>query len=387
MEKERLQLDKILKTLEELKEAKEPKSKDSWDKAGILGQLIAGVVLVALGLYLTWSINNAQQNLARTVAEAQIKSSEQVAMSQRQSSLDIAETQVKTSKDIADAQAKNSLNIAEAQVENSKAITDAQLRNSRAIADAQTASQQFAQQLNLDATNRQIASDYLGKLITTSQPYDRAALLNALDITLGPNYSVPLVLRLSRPVQLRADICRGVVKDDDSLKQQAIVSTAATAMLQRLKTEGPEQLRQISRSGHQLEASLADAILREDSRVLFRVSAIDDFADVFINNTQLPRFEFGHESGWVDVTSRMIPNRDNRISVLVSNSNAEGTGVRFEVRAGAEQFDRLVIRHDWTGEGPSFWILFSLSVDDAGRFHLNGDSIQVLVPERGEHHC
>jgi hypothetical protein len=129
---------------------------------------------------------------------------------------------------------------------------------------------------------------------------------------------------------------------------------------------------------------LREPFLRDDSRVLFRVSEIDDFADVYVNNNQPQRFQFGSQSEWKDVTNQLNPsNPSNWIQVLVSNTNWQGSGVRFEVRVGLEQYDRWVYRHDWSGEGQAFWIQLSLSVDSRGKFHLNGDNIQIMNPNRG----
>ena len=113
-----LQLDKILLKLEELKE-KEPKAKDKWDKASILGQLIAGILLVALGLYVTWSINDAQIKSSQQIANLQTTSSKQAADSQKQSSADITSAQAETAKKIQEAQDKTAKQVQEAQAGNS----------------------------------------------------------------------------------------------------------------------------------------------------------------------------------------------------------------------------------------------------------------------------
>jgi hypothetical protein len=363
--REQRQLDLILAVLEDLQREKGPKQKDIWDKIGIAGQLISGVFLVALGLYVSWSVNNAQKDLAKQVSDAQIRASQETSTSQIQSSLRIAEAQGKTSKDIAEAQAKTSKDIAAAQNE----------------------SQEFAQRMNLDATNRQMASDYLGKLIATQNFSDRAALLESLDVALKPEYSVPLALRFTRPVQLKAKICKGIVKDDENLKQQnTIISRKAIELLDRLKFQGAGLLRELSHLDRQPDASIANAVLGNRVRVLFRVSEIDDYADVYINDALAFTYQFGRESGWVDITDRLLPRQENRLYVLIRNSSYEGTGVRLEIRAGAEQYDRFVYRDDWTGASPSFGIGYSIGVDTLGVPHLNGDNIQVQG-WIGQPHC
>jgi hypothetical protein len=332
----------------------ETTSKDRWDKAAILGQLVSGIFLVALGLYVTFAIGRAQQEVTKSIAEAQDQSAHQIAVAQIQSSKDIEIAQSKTSEDMAHAQMQF---------------------------------QQFAQQLNLDATNRQIASEYLGKLIAESAPQDRAALLEALDVELEPRYSVPLAVRFTRAVQVRSDICNAHIKDQEDLRRQSIlISRTAIALLQRLKGPGQQQLEQISRFGFQPDADIAAAILGGKPRVAFRVSEIDDFADVYVNNVLVGNYKLGQESGWIDVTDKLKVNQDNSFYVVIRNSIYEGTGVRLELRAGIDQYDRMVRRNDWTGEGPAFGIGLSIPVDTRGMPHLNGDNIQVMGPI-GLPHC
>jgi hypothetical protein len=328
--------------------------KDGWDKASILGQVVSGVVLVAVGLYVTSLIDRAQQQVTQKIAEAQNDSASRIAQAQIQSSREIQQSQTKTSVDLATSQMEF---------------------------------QQFAQQLSLDATNRQLASDYLGKLVGATVPEDRAALLEALDVELEPRYSVPLAVRFTRPVQVRADICNAHIKDQDDLRrQQTLINRTAISLLQRLREPGRQQLEQIRMSGIQPDSSIAAAILGKKPRVEFRVTEIDDFADVYINNVLFGTYTPDHEPGWIDITDKMQPNQVNGFYVVVRNSVYEGTGVRLELRMGSDQYDRMVRRNDWTGEGPAFGIGISIIVDGAGIPHLNGDNIQTMGPV-GIPHC
>jgi hypothetical protein len=262
MGEEQSELEKILQSLEELKNAKKAESKDNWDKLAIIGQVIAGIFLVSLGLLLTWKLNTAQTNSAAQIAAAQRESAAAITSAQIDSQRTMRTAQDQASENIAKLQIQNSKDMGEAQARNSKDIAEAQARNSKDIANAQRQAQEWAQRLNIDATNRQIASAYVANLTATATNFDRAALINALDVALEPRYSLPLALRLSRPVQMRADICSGSIRDQEALRQQAMVSSAAIALLRNLKANNSSELKQISESGNSEDAEIAGAIFK-----------------------------------------------------------------------------------------------------------------------------
>ena len=307
---EQTKLNEILETLKELKD-RESKLKDKWDKAGIIGQLISGVVLTFFGLLITWSIANSQKN---------------------------------------------------------------------------------AQQLSLDATDRQTVARYL-ESFDRGQPSKLATLLQGADAALAPKYSVPLAVRFTQWLPVEADIRQGELKNRDDFEQKVreneIVNEAAIALLQRLNFKAPEAreamelnfkapeareaMKQIANSGYPPDKAIADFILEDSSTVLFRVSNIDDFVDVYVNGERFDTYEYGSNPGWIDVTEKLRGREDNSLTVIVKNNRYGGTKVRVEVQAGAEQYNLMIRRHDVTDEGVvAFLIGFNLSVDTKGLFHLNG---------------
>ncbi len=411
MTENKKQFDEILKALEEIKDTKEPKSKDFWDKMGVIGQLISGILLVALGLYVTLSIDKAQKSLAKQISDSQIQSSKDITDAQIKSSKDITEAQISTSKDIAQSQINSSKDIADlqskstkevsaaqtetqkkiaaSQVITSKNIADTQASTSQDIASTQAKSQEFAQKLNFDTLNRNLASDYLGKLILAPSANDRAALLDSLDIALPPKYALPMAIRFTRPINVKSKICRGeVVKSNDRelLDQNAVLSKSAISLLKRIKLVDTKLLNGITQSKYLSDAIVAEDILDIRTRIRFRISDLDDFADVYLNNKPIFSYKFGQDSGWVDITDLVKVNDRNDLFLQVKNDAFAGSGVRFEVQVGAEQYDHSVYRNDWTGNVPTFSIGLSISSDTNGKLHLNGDEIQVNLPE-GQPHC
>lgn len=124
---------------------------------------------------------------------------------------------------------------------------------------------------------------------------------------------------------------------------------------------------------------------------------MNDYVDIYVNNEMIGSYTFGQESNWVDVSKKLVYGKGNSFAVIVRNSPYEGTGVRLEMRIGAYQlehtkpigayqYERSVIRNDWTGEGPAFTIGVSIPVNDRGEARFNGDNVQSLGP-MGEPHC
>jgi hypothetical protein len=341
---------------EDIRRLRESQRKDVWDKAGILGQLVSGVFLVAIGLIVTAALDKEQQEVTKAIAEAQNRSAAYIAASQ---------------------------------AANAKDTEQAQITSARDIAQAADAIQANADRLTLEATNRQIAADYLSKLISATNSDDRATLLGDLDIALEPQYSVPLALRFTRPVETTATICRAkVVVDDAKVQQNAVLTRAAQSLLERLRHTSRSELEYSRSLNYEPDSSIASALLGKRPHVFYRVSEIDDFADIYVNSLTniLTSYRFAEDSGWKDITSLLKIDHDNSFFVLVRNSQYAGSGVRIEIRAGEDLYDRHVYRNDWTGEGPAISIGFSIPLDANGVPHLNGDNIQVLGPV-GVPHC
>lgn len=343
---DREKLDEIIRSLDELKAQRAAKPKDFWDKSAVIGQLVSGILIAIVGYFVTTALNHGQTQTAQTIAAAQIASA---------------------------------ANLADRQNDLTKSTTTDQLTFQR-----------FSQRSSLDATNRQIVGDYFGKFAALTVPTERAQFLDVLDVELGPDYSVPLAVRQLKPLQIRDEICKGkivnAVATNKLLIDDAIVRRAATDLLDRLRDKGRRQLFEISKSGFQPDAGIADAFLRRGPKVQYQVSEIDDFADIYLNNQKIATYQFGQESGWNDISSKLIKGKDNSFHVIVRNSPYEGTGVRLEMKIGEYQYDRHIERYDWTGEGPAFDIGMSIPTNNKGDVTYNGDNVQSLG-NLGFDHC
>jgi hypothetical protein len=339
-------IDEVLRSIEALRTKSPDKPKDFWDKAAVVGQLISGIAIALVGYFVTTSLDHGQIRNAKTISDAQIASA--ASLQERQNQL-------------------------------TASTTSAQLKF-----------QKFAQDASLDATNRQIVGDYFSKFATTIAPEQRAEFMDVLDVELGPRYSVPLAVRLLKARQVRDEICQGRLRHssatDKAKDNDLVVRRAATDLLERLKVKGRQQLLEISRAGFQPDAGIADAFLERGPTVQFKVSDVDDFVDIFVNNKQIATYQFGQESGWVDISSNLTREKANSFFVQVRNSPYEGTGVRVQMKIGEYQYDRFIRRNDWTGEGPAFFIGISIPVDSKGRASYGGDNIQTTGPT-GDPHC
>jgi hypothetical protein len=405
---------KKLKRNQQFKNSGELKSKDVWDKLGILAQIISGILLAAFGLYITWSIGKNQADLTKQISNSQRESAQSISNSQNETQARLEESrrksteeinksqidattnnllaQTNTQQKIADAQTKTSSAIADAQTSTSKAIADAQTKTSKDVADAQIKSQEVTQQLDNDTKYGQIAGGYLERLTaSTTKTNERVALLDLLDVPLPPKFSIPIAIRLTRPLQMKAEICNGgevkQLNELDIRGQNATISQSVKSLLQRLRLKDTKLMEQYSQSNSLLEAGVAQDISGKRSPVLFRVSEIDDYADVYVNDIKVDTYTFANDSGWVDITDMIIPDKRNVIFVIVRNGPYESTGTRLQIQAGAEQSDRMVTRKDWTVEGEAFWIATPINVDKFGKTVLLWDEIRSLGSPGVIHAC
>jgi len=350
-------IDKALSSIEELKNKSADKPKDSWDKAAVVGQLISGIVIAIVGYFVTVSLDHGQASNAKAIA---------------------------------DAQTQNSKAIADEQVESSAALQRLQNQLTKTNAENQLKYQELAHDAGLDATNRQIVGAYFGNLVS-AKPEARAEFIDALDVELGPAYSIPLAVRLTRPISIRDEICNAKlvpsVETQKAQQESLVLARKASDLLERLKDKGRQQLQQISDAKFQPDAGIADHFLGRGPNVQYRVSDIDDYVDVVLNNEALGTYAFGKESGWKTVPKNKLRyGKNNDFAVIVRNTPYEGTGVRLEMRIGAYQYERAIRRNDWTGEGPAFFIGVSIPVNDRGEARFNGDNVQTMGPI-GQAHC
>ena len=239
----------------------------------------------------------------------------------------------------------------------------------------------------LDATNRTIISDYLSKIVSATTPQQRAQYISALDVELGPTYSVPLAVSFARPVQNRDIICGGTIvydkETDEEAVQEELVRAAANELLQRLSLTqiARDQFKKISQVETQPDAGIADAYLgMKASTIQYRVSEVDDFADAEIDDadgdiTPVGAYKFGDNSPWVNISAKTKRNQINTFVLVVRNKTG-GSGARLQMSIGAYQYDRAVKTQNDEPAGRMFRFSIYFSVDEHGIARFNGDDIK-----------
>ena len=250
-------------------------------------------------------------------------------------------------------------------------------------------SEQTSRQLNLDATDRQTVARYLERF-DTAEPSKLVALLQGADVALAPKYSVPLAVNFAQSLPVEVYIKEGDIISTGKLeevKNNEIVNEAAIALLQRLmpkddedKAEAREAMKKFDNPDNPQDKAVANFVLKGRSTVLFRVSNIDDFVDVYISDRYKCTYEYGDDPEWINTTEELKQNKKNGLKMIVRNGPKGPMGARVQVQAGAEQYDFIIRRNDRFDEGLAINVGLSLSVDTEGLFHLNG--YQIVAKDR-----
>lgn len=237
------------------------------------------------------------------------------------------------------------------------------------------------------AKNSAIVSDLLDKIIPANAG-QREQYLNALDLELGPRYSIPLAFRLSSPIPLRYTLCDGKVLSDPTTteEQDEEFSDVRTVreLLQRLSltASGKKELQTISRSGLKPDADIADAYLRKSSKVYYRITEVDDYASIEIDankhiDQNFTQYQFGDESPWVDISNRMTKGTVNTFYVVVTNK-VGSSGARLQMRIGTDQYDQYVGTKNNEPAGKMFYFSIKIPVDALGNARLDGGAVVPL---------
>jgi hypothetical protein len=66
------------------------------------------------------------------------------------------------------------------------------------------------------------------------------------------------------------------------------------------------------------------------------------------------------------------------LNFIVSNGPYEGTGVRIQLRVGTQQYEAVILRHDWTSGGPTFQLNLRITPNSSGRLSLVEANVQSL---------
>jgi len=143
----------------------------------------------------------------------------------------------------------------------------------------------------------------------------------------------------------------------DKYDSDAMVFDKAIQVLNRLKRDGVNKLKQMSRAEVMPEKQIARALLGEPTRVWVRISGIDDWGDLSLNGKHVvPRLAFQQDSGWIDITKNLKAG-DNFIEFIVSNGDSGGFGGRLQISAGLQQYDSgLYLKRTCPCSKPAFKI-------------------------------
>ncbi len=233
-------------------------------------------------------------------------------------------------------------------------------RAQRKITKAQMAAADSVAKAQLSVSERQLSAAYLNKIISTTTEHDRANLIDDLDIALEPSYAVPIALRFAYPNNYGPNV----------------VGQSALRVLERMKVSGRPQLEAIASSEALPESEIAKGLLGRRVRLLVRASDIDDYANVKLNGVALfPALKFGEDSGWVDVTYKLVPGSTAAVYFDVDNGPYGGCGGRLRISAGIQQLDIQRYYTDCPPSQKAWYILYDISVGADGTLNF------ILAPE------
>lgn len=277
-------------------------TKDRWDKAGVVAQFLSGVVIAGIGFSFTYYAHKA--DLKEKDTELQINVDNNVAQ-----------------RKLLDQQTLAQMNLSEKQHRDQIELESAH------------------NQAELDLENRKNIADYSGKLDGAVNSERRIELLGHMVSALQPDESIRLAMDYAHPPPAMYDWDEKNLVAKDKYDGNKLVFDTAMQVLNRLKKDGADELRRMSKTEIMPDREIARVLLGGPTRVWVRVSGIDDWGDLNLNGKRvLPRLAFQGDSGWIDIT-RNLEVGDNFIDFVVSNGDFGGFGGRLQISAGLQQYD------------------------------------------------
>ena len=190
---------------------------------------------------------------------------------------------------------------------------------------------------DLDLANRKGYLDYLVKLADEERPERQAQLLDLMEAELTPQEAVRTALNYLHPV--------GSLQDKAIVDNQNLVRDRAFSVVVHLKGSALDDIREVSESDRMPDREIAKGLLGMPTKVLVRVSGVDDFADLILNDSKVifRGLAFGQDTGWHDITPYLrksdVPGDHNVLKFTVTNGQAGGYGGRLQISAGVSQYD------------------------------------------------
>jgi hypothetical protein len=307
-------LEKIKGLVNDAARTSPAKPKDRWDKAGVIAQVLSGVIIAAFAIYLTHVTQEA--TIAQTAEQLKITTQQAIDQS------DLVKQQNLAQRDL------------------SKQESDAQLKLTSGHDQAE-----------LDLEGKKNVTAFLSLLRDETKPERRAELLGDMEAALTSGAAVKVAIDYAHPP---FDFFEWPPRnaEDPAYSGAKIVSDRAMEVLDHLKDdkEGEKELRQISQSAVMPDREVAKGILGSRSNVWLRVSMVDDLGELFVYNVDpflitanTPRTRLYHEmtlfedSRWISV-SPYLRTGDNTLFFYVSNNGGPCSG-RLQLSAGAQQYD------------------------------------------------
>ena len=208
----------------------------------------------------------------------------------------------------------------------------------------------------LEVSKRQQFSDYL-KLIVEANKDDerRATLITALDVAV-PDHAIRIASHY-------------VVAD-----KSPEVRKAAIELLGKF-ADGRPVLDRVASGSVLPDRQLAELALgRQVKEVRARISDIDDFGRLVVNDSKVAEVRIGNDSGWINVTPHLKVG-ENRIDFFLDNGPYGGWSGRLQISAGTHQYDSTTLaKNACPCDAPVFQIRVVVTVASDG-------TIQSLVPK------
>ena len=296
------------------------KVKDGWDKAGVVAQFLSGVVIAGIGFSFTYFAHKA--DLKEKDTELQINTDNNVA--QRK----LLEQQTLAQMKLSEKQHRDQIELESAH-----------------------------NQAELDLENRKNISDYAGKLDGAVNSERRVELLGHMVSALQPDESIRLAMDYAHPPSAMYDWDEKDLAAKDKYDGKKLEFDTALQVLNRLKKDGVDELRRMSKTDIMPDKEIARALLGQPTRVWVKASGIDDWGDLNLNGKQIvPRLAFQQDSGWIDITKNLEAG-DNFIEFIVSNGDFGGFGGRLQISAGLQQYDTgLYLKRTCPCKKPAFGV-------------------------------
>lgn len=190
------------------------------------------------------------------------------------------------------------------------------------------------------AADRQQAFNYLNQINGTKNTADIASLVSMINVSLSAEEAVPIAMRYA------------------SGDQVPLVRQAALRALRKL---GPKQLQGVVKKNEIPEADIATGLLGEPVKVKLRVSDVEGYGVLVLNNKALCKVSSREDSSWMNLTDKQLQAGANDV-VFCVQGGASGYSGRMNISVGSYQHVTEVWEKKCPCKAPAFHVLAHLTV-------------------------